>query len=259
MSCCLQDHECEECCLCSSPEEQENNLVTDSNTTLIAALLDRSGSMGSCKESTQDGFNELVKDQRNQPGTALMTLAQFDLGGGGNEVPEWVYRNKAIADVPDLVLEPRGSTPLLEAIGEFITAIGKDLAALPEASRPGTVICLIMTDGYENASWGQWRDRAKVKALVEQQETQWNWKFIFLGANMDAIAEGAKMGFSRGSSLTYDPDDGEAVRGSYAVASASMSAVRGGLIADVNFTDDERKRADRRGKTPSGSGSKRKR
>ena len=30
--------------------------MTDSNKTLIAALLDRSGSMDQCKEATEDGW-----------------------------------------------------------------------------------------------------------------------------------------------------------------------------------------------------------
>jgi hypothetical protein len=36
---------------------------------------------------------------------------------------------------------------MLDAIGRFVTEIGEYLAGLPEADRPGTVICLMMTDG----------------------------------------------------------------------------------------------------------------
>lgn len=38
--------------------------MTDSNKTLIAALLDRSGSMARLKEATEDGWRELVSEQR---------------------------------------------------------------------------------------------------------------------------------------------------------------------------------------------------
>jgi len=42
--------------------------MTDSNKTLIAALLDRSGSMNTSKEATEDGWRELINGQRQQPG-----------------------------------------------------------------------------------------------------------------------------------------------------------------------------------------------
>src|SRR5689334_18387443 len=46
--------------------------------------------------------------------------------------------------------------------------------------RPGHVICLIMTEGMENASWDA------VQLLTKQQKEEWNRTFIFLGANIDA-------------------------------------------------------------------------
>ena len=87
--------------------------------------------------------------------------------------------------MPKFHVEPRWGTALLDAMGEFITEIGEDLANLPEDDRPGIVICLIMTDGMENSS-REWTLEG-VQKLVEQQREQWNWKFIFMGANMDAV------------------------------------------------------------------------
>ena len=42
--------------------------MTDPNKTLIAALLDRSGSMTTSKNATEDGWRELITEQRQQPG-----------------------------------------------------------------------------------------------------------------------------------------------------------------------------------------------
>lgn len=50
---------------------------------------------------------------------------------------------------------------MLDAIGRFITEIAEHLASLDEADLPGTVICLIMTDGYENASQERVRSAAE--------------------------------------------------------------------------------------------------
>jgi hypothetical protein len=170
--------------------------MTDPNKTLIAALLDRSGSMETSKQATEDGWRELMNEQRQLRGQCQVTLAQFDTAY------EVVYSATPVADVPEFIVEPRGRTALLDAIGKFTTQVGEQLSALLEDQRPGHVVCLIMTDGMENAS-EEWSWDA-VKRLTTQQQDQWNWKFIFIGANMDAIKVGARMGFAAGYSITYD-------------------------------------------------------
>ena len=87
-----------------------------------------------------------INEQRQQPGQCQVTLAQFDT------VYEVLYSATDIAEVPEFVVQPRGMTAMLDATGKFITEIGEQLSALPEAERPGHVICLIMTDGMENSS-----------------------------------------------------------------------------------------------------------
>lgn len=236
--------------------------MTNSDLTLIAALLDRSGSMSSSVRATCDGFDELIKGQKETPGKALVTLAQFDKvqnygflhttvsttgfgieQPGPSPIPEFVYRNRPLDEVPPLQLIPRGMTPMLDATGRFITQIGKDLAALKEHERPGLVICMIMTDGLENASteWS-WQ---RVKELITQQREQYNWKFMFLGANIDAEQVGTAMGVGRGASITFDSHDYTGNVGVYAAAASNMSSMRsmayaGEPVMDAFFDDDDR-------------------
>ena len=169
--------------------------MTDANLTHLYFLLDRSGSMVSLREDTIGGFDTFIAEQRTAPGQCRVTLAQFD-----NEYDE-VYADRDIATVPSLVLVPRGSTALLDALGRLVVTAGERLAALPEAQRPGSVVVGVMTDGYENASRDWTHDR--IKALIEQQSTEYGWQFLYLGADQDAIEEGAKMGFAAGKSMTY--------------------------------------------------------
>ncbi len=169
--------------------------MTDANLTHLYFLLDRSGSMVSLREDTIGGFDTFIAEQRTAPGRCRVTLAQFD-----NEYDE-VYADRDIATVPSLVLVPRGSTALLDALGRLVVTAGERLAALPEQDRPGSVIVGVMTDGYENASRDWTHDR--IKALIEQQSTEYGWQFLYLGADQDAIEEGAKMGFAAGKSMTY--------------------------------------------------------
>ena len=181
--------------------------MTDADTTLIAALLDRSGSMATSKESTEDGWRELIEEQRRGPGRCQVTLAQFDTAY------ELVYPATDIADVPEFVLEPRGMTALLDATATFINAVGESLAALSEDQRPGNVICMIMTDGMENSSL-EWSWEA-VRRLIDRQRDEWNWTFLFIGANIDAVEVGRRIGVPETTSLTYNTTVDDAVAGTY--------------------------------------------
>lgn len=207
--------------------------MTNKDLTLIAALLDRSGSMDDCKRATETGFDELINKQRSEPGEAVVTLSMFD------DVYENVYANVPIAEVGPLELEPRNMTAMLDATGRFITEIGATLAARPEDERPGTVICLIMTDGYENAS-KEWT-WAAVKELITQQREKYNWQFIFLGANIDAEQVAAQMGVPLGNAMTYDTElTGVALQ----ATARAVSAVRAGV--PMGFSPEERRGSRRR-------------
>lgn len=210
--------------------------MTDADLTHIYFLLDRSGSMQSIKSDTEGGFAAFVDEQRRQPGECRVTLAQFD-----NHY-DVVYADRPIADVPALELQPRGSTALLDAMGRLVTDTGERLAALPEDQRPGTVIVAIMTDGYENAS-REWTHPA-IKALVEQQTTQWGWQFLYMGADQDAIEVGRHIGVAAANSVTYGRSKS---RDLFANISGKVSTVRNARAAGdaaapmPAFTEEERR------------------
>ena len=69
--------------------------MTDSSKTLIAALLDRSGSMSTSVAATEDGWREFIATQRSSPGHCQVSLAQFD------DAYEVVYPATDIAAVPE--------------------------------------------------------------------------------------------------------------------------------------------------------------
>ncbi|MCB0923253.1 MAG: VWA domain-containing protein [Mycobacterium sp.] len=214
--------------------------MTNADMRMIAALLDRSGSMQSIAADMCGGFDAFIAKESTYPGTTLVTLAQFD------DQYEVVYESQAISAVPALRLEPRGMTALFDAIGRFITEVGAGLAALSEDDRPGAVTVLVITDGHENSSREWTRDA--VRELIAQQETQYSWDFVFLGANMDAVDVGTGLGFAAGKSLTFDADP-DAVRGAWdAVASyTARERVRGDRpAASVSFDEVERRAARKR-------------
>lgn len=171
-------------------------------STDITFVLDRSGSMEKVKDDTMHGFNAFIQAQRALPGECVASLVQFD------DVYEPIYTAKPLSEAP-LLSEanyvPRGFTAYLDATARTIIETGKRLAAMPEDQRPQKVIFVILTDGIENASQ-EFRGeagRAKVFEMIGRQRDVYQWDFVFLGANQDAIKVAAEINISAGSSMTY--------------------------------------------------------
>jgi hypothetical protein len=111
-------------------------------------------------------------------------------------------------------------------MGRLITDAGAHLAALPEDQRPGNVVVAIMTDGLENAS-KEWTGAA-IKALVEQQTNAFNWTFMYMGADQDAIEVGESLGIAREHAVTYGRSKSA---GAMATAGAKISKLRAARVA----------------------------
>ena len=206
--------------------------MPDSSYTALSVLLDRSGSMRRIREDAEGGLRSLIEDQRAQPGRATLRFAQFD------DRYEVVHPSQPIDQVGEPSLHPRGMTALLDAWGRAMTEFGEELAALPEEQRPGNVIFVVVTDGAENAS-REW-SREQVFDMVREQTDKWGWKFLFVAANQDAVAEGAKYGVPAGQTVTYTHDSC-GTRSAFGSTSSVISRTRGGKGSA--FTEAERRAA----------------
>ncbi|MCF2527749.1 vWA domain-containing protein [Yinghuangia soli] len=202
--------------------------MTDPDLRHIAIVLDRSGSMQSVKEDTEGGLRAFLAEQQEVEARTLVSLYQFD------DHYEAVYENKPLADVPDFRLKPRGMTALLDAVGRTIARLGEDLAALPDARRPGEVVVVILTDGLENASSDYSRER--VREMITHQQDKYGWVFLFLGADQDAFAAAGGIGIAAGQALSYSS---RKTRGTFSAASSMLRRGRasGG---DYSFSPQER-------------------
>lgn len=195
----------------------------------IVILMDRSGSMESCKTDTEGGLRSFLAEQNSEfPAGTRVSMYEFDTQYNV------VYENEPLSGVPDYVLTPRGGTALLDALGRTITTVKAKRKKLPKPQRPD-VIMVIVTDGHENSSHEF--DFATIKSMIEKR-TEKGWTFIYLGANQDAITVAASMGISRDGSMTYDT-----ANTTEAFASMSGLVTRGSKGGSYSFTDDDRKSA----------------
>jgi Mg-chelatase subunit ChlD len=163
----------------------------NTNTSEIAFILDRSGSMVSIAESTADSFNSFLATQQKEHEELpdRLTLVLFDTEC------EVLYSSVPVPEVKCLdqaTDRPDGSTPLLDAIGHTIDETGKRLSVMEEKDRPATVIVAILTDGEENSS--KMYGHRRIQDMIKLQKYVYNWKFLYLGANQDAIATASSMG-----------------------------------------------------------------
>lgn len=168
--------------------------MTDPNYTALLLVIDRSGSMESIRDDMVGGLNTMLAEQMAEPGLLTVDVITFD---------DKVELQCSLANPKNVVitLEPRGSTALFDAVGQAVNGFAQVLAALPEHARPETVQVIVVTDGQENASH-EYRADA-VRDLVTRQKEEFNWDFVFLGANQDAVLSGESLGFDRGSSMTF--------------------------------------------------------
>lgn len=151
-------------------------------------------------EGMVNGFVESQRKSAVDGKQVLVRLATFD------DRLELVHELKSVHDVKPFVLTPRGMTALHDAMGTQIVAFGEELAAFPEEERPGNVVFVLLTDGYENAS--REYDKARVRELIEKQRKDYAWNVVYLSADENAINEAASYGVARGSAMSYTASSG---------------------------------------------------
>lgn len=212
--------------------------MSQTDLTYIALIVDRSGSMESIRADMDGGINQFIKDQANEPGKCMVTLAQFDTDY------ELVYDYKDISQVQPYSLVPRGGTALLDAIGNTIRRMDERIASIPAEHQPEAVIVVIVTDGEENSS-KEWK-LDQVKDLITEHTNVDNWQFIYLGANQDAISVGTSMGIPINSSMTFAAAS-SGIGNTYASLSHNTSSYRsvvstagGAAGADLSFSAADR-------------------
>ena len=193
----------------------------------VALLLDRSGSMSANKIETISAVNSYI-DKTKEKFKGRFTLTQFD-----SESIDIVHDGK-IKDIKHLTEEsyqPRGMTPLLDAIGKTLDAFKTDGFE--------NIVFVIMTDGQENHS--REYKLADIRAQLEERR-RIGWQVSYLGTNVDAFHEGAQLGIARGQTMNYAGAHASATMAAYSSSNDvnALRQVKGVETKDADFTDEQR-------------------
>ena len=219
--------------------------MAKTNRQHIYFLLDRSGSMSSMASDVIGGFNRFLAEQAAATPENRMTLVQFDTEEPFEVLAE-AEKVEKLRPLSSATFSPRGGTPLYDALGRLIVeATIRAERREAEEKKPEEILCVIFTDGCENASHEY--SAAKVRELIERREAA-GWTFVYMGANQDAYEEGERFGAKAGNIQNFVPD----ARGNVAAfgsLSRSVLAKQAKMESGLHFSNqqffEEGKTADR--------------
>ena len=199
--------------------------------TELVFILDRSGSMSGLEADTIGGYNAMLEKQKKESGDAIITTVLFD---DKYELLHDRINLRGIAPITDNEYFVRGSTALLDAVGKTITKIGNVQKHTGDDERAEHVMFVITTDGMENAS--REFSYEKVRHMIERQKSKYGWEFIFLGANIDAIATAERFGISKERATNYNADSKGTLL-NYEVISDTVSCFRASKEIKENWKE----------------------
>lgn len=188
--------------------------------THVGFILDMSGSMGVIKEATKEGTAAYIRTLKKETPDARFNLTIFDTVFEKWVVDQPISTLKATKTIENY--EPRGSTALLDAVGQTVNGMKKTIGKEDKA------VVVIMTDGQENSS--KEYTRQQIFDLVRKLEKTGRWTFVYLGANVDSYAEAGAIGIAPGNAAFYSStaDSARAVMASTATATGQhVNSARG--------------------------------
>ena len=184
---------------------------------------------------TIGGFNSMIEKQKNVEGEVLISTVLFD------HESVVIHDRVPLAEIKPMTAkdyEVRGSTALLDAIGDAVKHIKTIHKYAREEDRPSKTLFVITTDGEENSS--ERYSYKQIKKLVEAQK-ELGWEFIFLGANIDAVKVASSIGVSASRAVNYHSDK-VGTRKSFAAVSNFVASARAPMPSDDG--DEWRKELD---------------
>lgn len=205
----------------------------------IINIIDKSGSMSDMLDAAINGFNAFLEDQKSVEGKALVTTVKFstsyDILYENQDIQNCEYFNKNN-------YKPNGSTALYDCVCGVISNEIDKLGGMSIEERPEKTLCVILTDGFENAS--KKFSQEDVKRMITEMKEDFKWEFIFLGADENASTTAQSIGISKGNAYAFTNNSNgleDAYRGvSYATKSyrTSDSVIMSNLMD--SYTSDKK-------------------
>lgn len=152
----------------------------------VVFILDKSGSMSGSVEDTIGGYNTYLSQNKNE--YTKITTVLFD---SDYQLLNFREDSRNVKNLRNNDYIPSGCTALYDAIGKTVNKLDKEKIT-------NKVLFIITTDGLENASF-----KYNKKDIVSIIKKHPNYKFIYLGADIDSYKEGEKLGISKENTANF--------------------------------------------------------
>jgi uncharacterized protein YegL len=216
---------------------KEKEMTAPGLKTSIAMVLDRSGSMEGCRNATISSVNKYLLEARAD---SELKEADFQLMIFDTDSLDIIRTGKMsdVKDISEADFEPRGGTPLLDAIGRGID--GLDVKAADSKA-----VLVIVTDGEENSS--RKHTYESITQLIQARQAK-GWLIVFLGAGLAAARQGTAMGIRAARVANIGVDEVslsntmasiKSMSRSYAGKRCMLDAAE--YAATASFSDEERR------------------
>ena len=212
-------------------------------------LLDRSHSMHQGYDDTVKAVNSYLEKLAADPDLSTrVSLTLFDsmsgissgmlgtFGSHSSLATDHVFENIKPKTAPKIGrhnYQPRGNTPLFDAIGSVVAKIDA------QTRREGAIVTLVVVaDGEENCS--VLHTKESIRALLDARKER-GWLVIYLGADHDAFAQAGSINVAAVNTMAYNKLNTESA------TTATLRSVKDyamtGSIAASAFTNEERDKA----------------
>jgi len=169
--------------------EKKIDFFEEIKMTDIIVIMDESGSMSSMGSEPLQALNHFIEEQKKTDPTSLFTLYLFS-----TEI-RTPFLNIPLSEVPEVTdYKPKTMTALYDCVDLAITS-------KMATERKENVTVVIITDGMDNKSHTSGRT---IREKIANQESQHNWKFIYLAANQDAFSSAEHINISRERISMFD-------------------------------------------------------
>ncbi|EDN65396.1 conserved hypothetical protein [Beggiatoa sp. PS] len=111
------------------------------------------------------------------------------------------------------------------------------LSNVAENEKPARVVMVIITDGQENSS--REFEKNDIEKMIKEKQKTFDWQFVFLSADLNAIGDALNHGIHSSSAMSYDKNS-PGTAAAWRSTSKRVADYRSKRSMSVSFTDEDR-------------------
>jgi hypothetical protein len=170
--------------------------------TYYDIILDQSGSMADCIDSTVEGFNSQIRMIRGLETEIPEEEVLFGLTVFNDIISHKLFAAQigSVGYLEKRDFQPNSSTALLDAIGITTNLIRRSISQ--DLEEGASVVIVIITDGMENASTRF--SYTQIRQMISELEETRKWTFSFLGASNEVVSVAKALKIQEENTMVFD-------------------------------------------------------